>query len=137
VSNTDQSKMKTFRIKGKVFCGRGEGAKFIDLRWVRKQIKEKLGIIPYPGTLNIKVTEGNAELKKFLKRAKPIEILPVTGFCRGRCFKAYLMNNLECVIVIPEIVSYPKNILEVIAPINLREKLQLKDGDVVEAKIPF
>ena len=123
------------RVKGKVFSGSGEGAKFIQLPWVKKQITEKLGFTPYPGTLNIKVTEGNRELEKLLKNEKAIEITPIKGFCRGRCFNAILMGNLKCAIIIPEIANYAENTIEVIAQENLREKFKLKDGDVIEIKI--
>ena len=126
--------MKTLQVKGKVFSGSGEGAKFIQLPWVRTQIAEKLGFIPYPGTLNIKTTEGSHELK-LLKKEKTIEISPIEGFCRGRCFKAILMNNLKCAIILPEIPNYPENTIEVIARVNLREKFRLKDGDVVDVEI--
>lgn len=127
--------LKTLRIKGKVFSGKGEGAEFIKLPWVRKQITEKLGFMPYSGTLNIKLTADSVRLKKSLKKAESIEISPATGFYRGRCFKAYLMDNLECAIVVPEVENYPEDIMEIIASISLREKLQLEDGDVVEVKI--
>jgi len=122
-------------LKGKVFSGTGEGARFIKLPWVKKQIVEKLGFTPYPGTLNVKLTKGSFAIKDFLKTAKAIEISPVKGFCRGRCFSAYLMDNLKCVIVIPEVENYPEDVIEVIAPINLREKFRLKNGDAVEVKI--
>ena len=122
-------------VKGKVFSGSGEGAKFIELPWVRKQIAEKLGFIPYLGTLNIKLAKDGVKVKKLLEKAKSIEVSPVNGFCRGRCFKAYLMDNVECAIVIPEIAGYPEDVLEVIAPINLRERFLLKNGDVVKVKI--
>ena len=122
------------RVRGKVFSGSGEGAKFIEIPWVRKQITEKLGFIPYPGTLNIKLTEGIANVK-LLKKAKAIEILPAEGFYRGICFNACFMDTLKCAIVIPEVENYPEDILEVIASINLREKFRLKDGDVVDVEI--
>jgi riboflavin kinase len=123
------------RVKGKVFSGSGEGAKFIQLPWVKTQIAEKLGFIPYPGTLNIKTTEGSREFKKLLKKEKTIEISPIEGFCRGRCFNAILMNNLKCAIIVPEIPNYTENTIEVIAQVNLREKFKLRDGDVIEVKI--
>lgn len=127
--------MKTLCVKGKVFSGRGEGAEFIKLPWVRKQIKEKLGFIPHPGTLNIKLAEDSIRRKKSLKEAESIEISPVMGFCRGRFCKAYLVDNLECAIVVPEVKNYPEDIIELIASINLRKKLQLEDGNIVEVKI--
>jgi riboflavin kinase len=118
-----------------VFSGKGEGAKFIKLPWVRKQITEKIGFTPHPGTLNIKLTRESLKLRTLLGKTGAIEISPAAGFHRGRCFKAYLINNLKCAVVIPETPNYPRDIIELIAPINLREKLQLRDGDCVEVKI--
>lgn len=121
-------------IKGKVFSGKGEGKTFVTLPWAKKQLIEKTGFTPYPGTLNIKLTEDDVKLK-LLKKVDSTEIYPVTGFCRGRCFKAHLLNNVECAIVIPEIADYPDDVLEIIASVNLKGKLQLKDGDSVKVKI--
>jgi riboflavin kinase len=45
------------------------------------------------------------------------------------------MDTLKCAIVTPEIDNYPEDILEVIAPINVREKFKLKDGDMVNVQI--
>ncbi len=127
--------MKTLHIKGIVFSGKGEGARFIELPWVKKQIVEKLGFTPHPGTLNVKLTKEELRHRTLLEKAEAIEISPAKGFSRGRCFKANLMDKLECAIVIPEILNYPENVIEVIAPTNLREILQLRDGDSVEVKI--
>jgi riboflavin kinase len=38
---------------------------------------------------------------------------------------------LDCAVIIPQIQDYPENVLEVIAQVNLREKLGLKDGDAI------
>lgn len=127
--------MKTLCIKGIVFSGKSEGAKFIELPWVKRQIVEKLGFTPYRGTLNIELTKEEFEKRALLEKAQAIEISPVKGFSRGKCFKANVMDKLECAIVIPEVPNYPENVIEVIAPTNLREKLQLRDGDSVEVKI--
>lgn len=122
-------------LKGKVFSGTGEGAKFMELPWVKRQIEEKLGFVPYPGTLNIKLSKDKVKLKKLLKRAKSIEILPARGYCLGKCFKAHLGNGLECAIVLPEVRGYSENVIEIIAPMNLRETLKLKDGDIMEVRV--
>lgn len=127
--------MKTLRIRGTVFSGKGEAAKFIELSWVKKQITEKLGFTPHLGTLNIKLTEENHKHRTTLEKTEATEISPAKGFHRGRCFRAYLMNTVKCAVVIPEIMNYPEDVIEVIAPTNLRERLQLRDGDSVEVKI--
>jgi len=127
--------LKALCIKGVVFSGKGEGARFTELPWVKKQITEKLGFTPHSGTLNVKLTEDELKNRTLLEKAEAIEILPAKDFSRGRCFKANLMDNLKCAVVIPEVPNYPRDIVEVIAPTNLREKLQLRDGDSVEVKI--
>ena len=132
---TIKNEARLLRIKGKVFSGTGEGAKFMELPWVKKQMEEKLGFVPYPGTLNIKLSKDKVKFKNLLKRAKPIEILPAEGYCLGKCLKAHLVNGLECAIVLPEVKNYPEDVIEIIAHVNLREKLQLKDGDIIEVMI--
>jgi riboflavin kinase len=127
--------LKTLCIKGIVFSGKGEGARFIELPWVKRQIVEKLGFTPYHGTLNIELTKEEFEKRDLLEKAQAIEISPVKGFGRGRCFRASLMDKLECAIVIPKVPNYPENVIEVITATNLREKLQLRDGDSVEVRI--
>jgi riboflavin kinase len=122
------------RVTGKISSGSGEGSKFIEIPWVKEQIARKLGFVPYPGTLNLKLSEGIAN-SELLKNAKAIEILPPKGFCRGRCFNACFMGAMTCAVVVPEVENYPEDVLEVIAPMNLREKFGLKDGDLVYVEI--
>jgi len=38
------------------------------------------------------------------------------------------IDGLECAIIIPEIPHYPRDVLEVIAPWYLRERLKISDG---------
>lgn len=128
--------MSAIEFKGRIFSGSGEAAEFIKLPWVKAQIIEKLGFTPYNGTLNIKLNEESLAIKRcFLNEAKPIQILPPKGFCSGTCFRAVFMDKLECAIVLPEVDGYPEDVIEIIAPINLRRQFQLKDGDIVKVKI--
>jgi len=128
--------LNDIRIRGTVFSGKGEGARFVELSWVRKQIVEKLGFSPYIGTLNLKLTETEAKkLENALRKAKATEIVPAAGFRSGNCFRAFLRDNLKCVVVVPGIDSYPEDVLELVAPASLREELQLKDGDIVMVHI--
>lgn len=119
--------MQKLAFKGTVFSGKGEGRKFIDLPWVKGQIKEKLGFIPYSGTLNIRLSKESITQKKLLKNAMRLEICPEKGFCKGKLIESFI-NGLECAIIIPEIPNYPSDVLEVIAPWYLRERLKISDG---------
>lgn len=126
---------KLIHIEGSVFSGKGEGARFTKLPWAISQMEKKFGFTPHPGTLNIRLAEEYRDIKKLLKKAKATEITPEPGYCRGKFFRAYVMDCLEGAVVIPEVEGYPENVLEIVAPINLREKLKLKDGDKVRIKI--
>ncbi|MEM3874382.1 MAG: DUF120 domain-containing protein [Candidatus Bathyarchaeia archaeon] len=128
---------KTVCVKGKIVSGVGEGSFFTMLSWVRRQIREKLGFAPYPGTLNLKLTGEYLDVRKLLEDAKAIEILPEPGYCRGKCFRAYIGHDVVCAVVLPCVENYPRDVLEIIAPSNLREKLKLKNGDELEVRIAF
>jgi riboflavin kinase len=128
---------RKLRLTGTVVSGCGEGKKFVNLSWFQNQVTEKLGFKPFPGTLNIKLSEDRIKSKGILAEAKPIEISPAANFYSGRCYRAYLNDYVECAVVIPEVPNYPENILEIIAPVNLRKKFQLKDGDRIKVEIVF
>jgi riboflavin kinase len=131
----NETQTKTVHMKGKVFSGTGEGAQFASLPWVKRQIKEKIGFIPYPGTLNLRLNNDFVAIRRLLENANAIDILPEPGYCSGKCFKAYIMQRLKCAVILPCVKNYPKDVLEIVAPSNLREKLKLSDGDEVEVKI--
>jgi len=117
-----------------VFSGRGEGEKFLELPWVKQQVKEKLGFVPYHGTLNVRLSEESARRRKLLEKATSMKVCPAEGYCGGKIFKASV-SMLECAVVIPEVAGYPRDVLEVIAPVNLRAKLQLADGDEITVTV--
>jgi riboflavin kinase len=121
-------------LEGRIFRGKGEGAKFMKLPWVKKQIKEEFGFVPYPGTLNVRITEVSVKLKSALAEGNGVKILPATGFHRGKCFQAFTAE-LKCAIVVPEVPGYPEDLIEIIGPKNLRKKHHLSNGDPVEVKV--
>jgi riboflavin kinase len=126
--------LKKIKLSGKVFSGRGEGEKFLELPWVKRQVKEKLGFIPYHGTLNIMLSEESTKRRKLLEKATSMKVCPAEGYCSGKILKVFV-GMLECAIVIPDVEGYPGNVLEIIAPVNLREKLQLADGDKITVTV--
>jgi riboflavin kinase len=122
--------LKRTKLSGTVFSGGGEGRKFLELPWAKRQVEENLGFAPYSGTLNVKLSEESVKRRKLLEKAPSIKICPAEGYCKGLLFKAFI-GALECAVVVPEVAGYPKDVLEVIAAVNLREKLQLEDGTEV------
>lgn len=99
----------------------------MELPWVKRQTTEKLGFTPYLGTLNLKLTKETAKQRKLLEKTPSEKIFPAEGYCDGLLFKAFI-GIVQCAIVIPQVAGYPNDLLEVIAPVYLRQALQLEDG---------
>ena len=117
-------------FKGKVYSGRGEGKKFIDLPWVKRQIEKNLGSTPYSGTLNIRLSKESAKQKKLFEKAEQFEVCPEKGYCTGALIKVKV-EDLECAVIVPQVPNYPDDVLEVIAPWYLRDRLKIEDGNEV------
>ena len=127
-------RVKKITLRGKVFSGGGTGSLFVNLPWAKKQFKEKLGFTPYPGTLNLQLSSGT-NAKDLRNATKGIKIKPPEGFHGGRCFKALVMEKVWGAIVVPDVPDYPPNLLEILAPIHLREALGVKDGMELEVAV--
>jgi riboflavin kinase len=131
--------LRSVIITGEVFTGLGEGAYYVSLNGYRTQIVEKLGFDPYPGTLNLKLTDpSDMYFREILSHRVGILI---KGFSDGRrtygsvkAFKAK-MHNIDAAVLLIERTHYGRDTLEVIAPVNLRQALSLKDGDRVSVEV--
>ena len=123
--------MRKISLRGRVFSGGGTGSFFVNLPWAKKQFKDKLGFNSYPGTLNLRLSPGT-DVKKLRNTMKGIKIKSPEGFHEGWCFKALIMEKLLGAVVVPDVPRYPHDLLEILAPVNLRETLGLKDGMEIE-----
>ena len=125
-------------IRGTVVGGLGEGAYYVDIYSTR--FTEVLGFEPYSGTLNVRISdEASREAVGRMKHTPP---LMVTGFSHeGRtfgdvlCYRIKVNNKVEAAIVIAQRTHHSKDILEIIAPINIRRKLKLGDSSIVTLTI--
>ncbi|MFC1704880.1 DUF120 domain-containing protein [Nanoarchaeota archaeon] len=121
------------QLAGIVAKGIGEGRYYVSLDGYQKQFKEKLGFKAYPGTLNLKVKR--AEALEFINSLNSINI---DGFeTKDRTFgklTAYKikMKNIDGAIIIPERTRHEEEIMEIIAPVNIKQKLKLKDNSKVK-----
>jgi len=122
-------------ILGEVVSGVGEGRYYVEQ--YKDKIKEYLGFTPYLGTLNLLIIFPKT-IYDALYNVKPI-IIP--GFTKGgrtfgdvRAYKVRI-NGIEGAIVVPSRTIHPPRIAEVVAPVCLREKLNLKDGSKVKVEV--
>ncbi|MCX9075381.1 MAG: winged helix-turn-helix domain-containing protein/riboflavin kinase [Candidatus Methanoperedens sp.] len=123
-------------LTGRVITGLGEGQYYISLEGYRIQFREKLGFEPYPGTLNIKLDDQSTELRKGIRANVRISGFKNESrtFGSGSCFNVSI-SNISGAVIVPERTHYPVDIIEVIAPVNLREYLNLKDGSIVQVEV--
>jgi riboflavin kinase len=131
--------LRSVVITGEVFTGLGEGAYYVSLNGYRAQIIERLGFDPYPGTLNLKLTDpSDIYFRDVLSHRAGILI---KGFSDGKrtygsvkAFKAK-MHDIDAAVLLIERSHYGRDTLEVIAPVNLRRALNLKEGDRVSVEV--
>jgi riboflavin kinase len=128
-----EKKMR-FRFHGRVTSGTRDGRYYLSLKKYKEQIREKMGFVPYPGTLNIRVPPDEINLRLLL-RGKKGELIEGFGigertFGRIICYRCRL-NGIDGALVFPERSHHGLDVMEVVALVNLRKKLSLKEGDAV------
>ena len=120
-------------LTGRVVSGSKKAGFFTQLDWVQDQCLSKLGFRPYPGTLNIEICEEGLSVIEALKKEEGITLIPPNPkFCVARAFPLSIVTVRGALIVPPEDVSiHGKTIVEVMAPVRLKDALGIADGDSV------
>lgn len=124
-------------ITGKVVSGACKAAEFTRLGWVEAQCLDKLGFKPYPGTLNIQLLPESLAAFQFLEKRECSELVPPDpAFCTARIIPVCL-GSVAAALVIPaeDVRIHGKDVLEVIAPVCLRDTLGIRDGDEVTLSV--
>jgi riboflavin kinase len=127
-----------------------EGAYYVSIKGYYDQFQERLGFLPYKGTLNLELNNTNIELlREKLRNIKPVVI---SGFKDDNSERTYgVVDCYDCTIsridnpdekikaAILDIkrTHHKKNIIEILAKPYLRDYLVLKDGDklIIELNI--
>lgn len=127
---------RTIVLQGRLVSGLGEGTVFTQLDWVADEFGEKLGFAPYPGTLNLYL-KGHAWIAAGAKlmRAAGIPIVPPNGYCAARCFPVTINDRTAGAAVLPDLQNYLTDKLELLAPIAIRQELNLQDGATVHLRL--
>jgi len=124
----------SWSLTGQVVTGVGQGAGFTQLDWAAKQFINQCGIDPYPGTLNIVLTD-EAQLTTWKTMQADPGLRLRAGdprSCDARLYSVWIGGELPAAIVLPEVPDYPENQIEIIAAVCLREQLAISDGDSVQ-----
>ena len=119
------------KIDGEVTTGLGKAAYFLSQEFYTNEFKKNLGFVPFPGTLNIIVSEDYLDEISDIKNTCENLIKPDEGFGAVKYIEAKLNDEINGAIVFPAKTTHEENYLEFIAETKLRDKLGLKDGDIV------
>jgi riboflavin kinase len=127
----------TFR--GIVADGKREGAYFLSIPEYANAIKRQFGFQPFPGTLNIRIAAEEIE-KRLMLRSRHAYVKK--GFVwkdkklGGVTMYAAMLNGMQKgALVFPDKSTHGLDILEFVAEPNLREKFNLKTGDLVVCEV--
>lgn len=127
-------------ITGTVITGKGEGSDYITRPGYQRQFKRRLGMQPFPGTLNLKLRGEYADRFRLLQEHPAVHLHGFTEhnqtFGDVRCFPCRVTGTVEGVVVIPEKSTYD-DVMEIVADVCLRDMLGLKDGDKITVEIPL
>ncbi|PKN64480.1 MAG: hypothetical protein CVU57_14690 [Deltaproteobacteria bacterium HGW-Deltaproteobacteria-15] len=124
---------KEVKLTGRIVSGARRAAQFTQLDWVEAQCSAKLGFRPYPGTLNIELLPESLLTFLMIQANSGMELTPPdSSFCTASIIPVSLAH-VSGALVIPaeEVRIHGRNIVEVIAPVCVREVLGLKDGDEI------
>ncbi|MDD5502366.1 MAG: DUF120 domain-containing protein [Candidatus Thermoplasmatota archaeon] len=121
-------------LSGVVASGVGEGRYYMSQKGYLSQFKKELGFDPYPGTLNVDLSEAEASKLQMLDAMKGVALGGFTSegrtFGEVKCFKAKI-KDIDCAVIIPKRTHY-RHTVEIVAEKRLRDALGLADGSAVE-----
>ena len=134
---------RAVELTGTVTSGMGEGRHYITLDGYMEQFREKLGYEPFPGTLNVDLTAESMRKRARLDALEPITIEGWESEDRtygpAYCYPATVSAGGETAepahVISPERTHHGENQLELIAPVELREEIDLDDGTEVTVSV--
>ncbi len=127
------------KINGIIFSDLGQASSFMALDWVMEALRQRLGFYPYPATLNLRPkSQEDAQSWELIRRqSRALNLVAADdGFCNARLFLVVIeapdgegTKTLMGAVLVPEVPGYPKEKIEVVAPVRLKDELRVKDGD--------
>jgi len=127
-------------LSGSVISGLGEGAYYMSLNGYTKQFKVKIGYVPFPGTLNIKLNQLQAT--QIIQQLDDLDHIMIDPFSDGKrtygwvkCFHATLNNSIKCELIRLERTHHDNSVIELISKNNLRKNGKLETNSKVTIKI--
>ena len=129
-------------FEGSVVSGMGEGAYYMSLEGYRRQFKDKLGYEPYPGTLNVRLVDQlYMNARRELGRHPSIFVDGFSDSTRTygwvKCYRAIINDGAvdNAAVLVLERTHYDDRMLEVIAPVSIKQAAGIKNGDRIKVQV--
>ncbi len=127
-------------FRGTIISGMGEGAYYMSMKGYARQFKSKLGYVPFPGTLNVKLKD-----KEFIEAKRSLDAYPaimVNGFSDGKrtygwvkCYPARVNNSVNAALILLERTHHDDSIIELISKENIKKSTKLSTGSQVTIRV--
>ena len=127
------------RMTGVIFSDLGVASSFMAIDWVQRALRQALGFVPFPATLNVRPkAPGDSEIWR-RKRAEG-QGIPLRsaegGFCDATLYPVRVAAEaaeageaVTAAILVPAIKDYPSDKIEIVAPVRLKDYFGVQDGD--------
>ncbi|MEO9277643.1 MAG: DUF120 domain-containing protein [Nitrososphaera sp.] len=132
----------SIEFRGVIMSGMGEGAYYMAMKGYTKQFKAKLGYVPFPGTLNVKLKD-----KEFVEAKRSLEGYPavmVNGFSDGKrtygwvkCYPCKVNNLVDASLILLERTHHDDSIIELISKDNIKKATKLSTGSQIYIRVPI
>lgn len=130
-------------VRGVVTSGMGEGKHYISLSGYMRQFRDRLGYEPFPGTLNVDLDEESIRSRARMDVLDPIEIdgwedeerTYGPAYCWPAAVETDGRRYEEAHVIAPERTHHGADQLEIIAPVKLRETLDIEDDEEVNVHV--
>jgi len=136
------SSSSVVELKGTLVSGMGEGAYYMSLKGYTKQFKSKIGYIPFPGTLNVRLDKKIHQ--ETIKQFENLNGITIESFSDGKrtygwvkCFHAKINQSIDCELIILERTHHDNSIIELISDVCIKKSGKLKNGSQVTITIPI
>ncbi|MEX0763832.1 MAG: DUF120 domain-containing protein [Nitrosopumilaceae archaeon] len=137
-----ESSPSYLEFKGTIISGMGEGAYYMSMKGYAKQFKTKLGYIPFPGTLNVKLKD-----KEYTEAKRSLDAyggMMINGFSDGKrtygwvkCYPAKINNSIDSALITLERTHYDDSVIELISYTNIKKAAKLSTGSQISVRIPI
>ena len=142
LQNSLDSSPSSIELEGTLVSGMGEGAYYMGLKGYTKQFKSKIGYVPFPGTLNVRLDQKIHQ--EAVKHLEALDGIKIKSFSDGKrtygwvkCFSAKINNSIDCVLILLERTHHDDSIIEIISNLCIRKVGKLKDGSKISITIPI